>query len=148
MQTAVIHFESPEYHHELELRNRLLRVPLGLDVFREELSVERDQWHYGLFDAETLAGCVVVVPLGGQAAKIRQMAIDTPYQQRGYGRQLMQFVEQQLAEREIHAIELHARLEAEGFYRKLGYERAGGEFVEVGIAHVTMTKQLERKPVR
>jgi predicted GNAT family N-acyltransferase len=37
---------------------------------------------------------------------------------------------------------LHARKTAIGFYEKLAYAVVGGEFTEVGVAHVKMIKRI------
>lgn len=142
MQVLRIEYDSPEYRKELALRNRLLRLPLGLDVFDEDLEVERDQWHYGLFEGGTLIGCVVAVPSEDGTVRIRQMAIDTDRQSTGCGRVLMEEVERNLMERGARHVTLHARVEAVGFYEKHGYTVSGDVFVEVGIAHRTMEKRL------
>jgi predicted GNAT family N-acyltransferase len=142
MQVRTIEHASPEYLLELELRNRLLRVPLGLDVFAEDLEAERGQWHYGLFDDGEFIGCVVALPAGDQTARIRQMAIDTSRQRSGLGRVLMEAVERDLAQRGIRRVILHARIEAVGFYGNLGYKPVGEDFVEVGIPHRGMEKVL------
>jgi len=51
-------------------------------------------------------------------------------------------LEEHLARRGYVHCTLHARLSAEAFYQKLGYVRRGREFIEVGIAHVCMAKDL------
>jgi predicted GNAT family N-acyltransferase len=41
---------------------------------------------------------------------------------------------------------LNARKSVVGFYEKLGYEKIGGEFIEVTIAHQAMQKKLAQSP--
>jgi predicted GNAT family N-acyltransferase len=45
--------------------------------------------------------------------------------------------------RQYNKIVLHARKAAVGFYRKLGYKIASGEFIEVTIPHFMMEKYGE-----
>lgn len=142
MEFRRIQYDSPEYREELELRNRLLRLPLGLDVYNEDLPAERAQLHYGLFDGEILVGCAIAILKSGQHAKIRQMAVDNERQSKGLGRQLLTAVEEDLREKGVQSLELAARAEAVGFYEKLGYHTVGNEFVEVGIPHRQMEKSL------
>lgn len=142
MQVGIIEYGSPAYQQELALRNRLLRMPLGLDVYDEDLQLERGQWHYGLFDGDLLIGCVVVVPLDNHVAKIRQMAIDGNQQGAGHGRLLLEAVEGKLLDRGVRHLTLNARIEAVGFYAKLGYATVGDQFLEVGIPHQSMEKGL------
>ncbi|QDU54930.1 GNAT family N-acetyltransferase [Aeoliella mucimassa] len=142
MEVREIAYQSPEYQAELELRNQVLRIPLGLCVYDDPLDEEHDQWHYGLFNGQQLVGCVIALPKSPTHVKLRQMAIDASQQKSGCGRLLLTTVEQQLVGRGISSIELAARAVVAEFYEKLGYHRCGDEFVEVGIAHITMQKQL------
>lgn len=142
MEVRSIQYDTHEYRQELELRNQLLRLPLGLDVYTEDLPAERDQLHYGLFDGEALVGCAIAIIKSSQHAKIRQMAVDNTRQSQGLGRQLLTAVEEDLRERGVSSLELAARREAVGFYEKLGYLSVGEEFVEVGIPHRHMEKLL------
>lgn len=142
MDVRSVEFDSPEYRQTLELRNRLLRVPLGLNLFAENLAAEREQWHYGLYAGSDLVGCVVAVPTAADTVRIRQMAIETSRQRQGCGNALLSAVEIELNSRGITHIVLHARLEACGFYSKLGYVESGRPFIEVGIPHVEMRKSL------
>ena len=134
--------DSPAYRQECDLRQRVLRAPLGLDLFGEDLTAERSQFHHGLFDGEKLVACAIAVPLSPQEIKIRQMAVDPAYQGRGFGRQLLEGIEAIWAAKAIRHLSLHARLSAEGFYAKLGFSRAGPEFTEIGLPHVKMVKHL------
>ncbi|WP_442485179.1 GNAT family N-acetyltransferase [Aeoliella sp. SH292] len=142
MSFRQIQHDSPEYQAELALRHRVLRVPLGLDLFVEDLSAERDQWHYGWYVGDQLAACAIAIVKSPTHAKIRQMAVGPEYQGQGLGRRLLTAVEGDLQERGIATVELAARLEALGFYEKLGYHAVGEQFVEVGIPHQEMRKTL------
>jgi predicted GNAT family N-acyltransferase len=44
--------------------------------------------------------------------------------------------------RGLRAVELHAQVSACGFYERAGYTAVGEEYVEAGIAHVTMRRSL------
>lgn len=135
---------SGEQEEELALRRELLRLPLGLDLLPEELAAESSELHFGLFeDSGRLAGCAVARLLDPGEARIRQMAVRPEHQGKGHGARLLQAIEGLLAVRGIVRIHLHARAAAEGFYRKHGYEPAGGAFIEVGIPHVRMEKELD-----
>jgi predicted GNAT family N-acyltransferase len=138
-----IRFGSPEYRQECALRQAVLRAPLGLDLYAEDLSQEAGHWHFGLFEPDgRLAGCAIAVPLGGATAKVRQMAVAPERQRRGCGRRILCGVETALASRGIGRIVLHARLTVAGFYQSLGYTRTGEVFTEVTIPHIRMEKTL------
>ena len=134
--------DSPAYREECDLRQRVLRAPLGLDLFDEDLAAERGQFHHGLFEGETLVACAIAVPLSPEELKIRQMAVEPAYQGRGCGRRLLEEIESIWAAKGIRLLSLHARLSAERFYAKLGFSRTGPEFTEIGLPHVKMLKRL------
>jgi ribosomal protein S18 acetylase RimI-like enzyme len=135
-------YGSDDYRAERALRQEVLRRPLGLDLYAEDLAAEKEQWHFGVFDGALLVASVIAAPVGPGEAKIRQMAVAAAAQGRGVGRQLMTAMEVQLRQRGIRHVWLHARLSAAEFYRKLGYVPVGEPFVEVGLPHVQMEKRL------
>ena len=137
-----IAYDSAAYRQECELRHQVLRVPLGLSLYAEDLSREGGQLHFGLFDGGVLVACVIAVAVAPTAVKLRQMAVAAGHQRQGHGRTLVGRLEEHLARRGYVHCTLHARLSAEAFYQKLGYVRRGREFIEVGIPHVCMEKDL------
>ena len=133
---------SAAYRLECELRNEVLRRPLGLDLRDEDLTAEADQSHYGLFEGEKLLACVIVMPLTGTEVRLRQMAVSPAAQGQGLGRRLLERLHLELVRQGREKVVLHARLTAVGFYSKLGYHGEGEEFTEVGIPHRKMWKRL------
>jgi predicted GNAT family N-acyltransferase len=139
-----IEFGSDDFRRECELRNEVLRVPIGLSLYDEDLDQERQQLHFGLFDqCGDLVACVIAKALSYSKAKIRQMAVHREHQGKGHGRRTIQNLEEHLARRGFIHLEMHARLTAVGFYTKLGYAKVGHEFMEVGIPHVSMEKYIQ-----
>lgn len=135
---------SDEYRRECDLRQEVLRQPLGLNLFDEDLDAEATQMHFGLFEAGVLLACVVAVPVSPGEARLRQMAVRPDMQGRGHGRRLIEHIEVELAARGHVTASLHARVSVVDFYRKLGFQSVGGEFLEVGIPHVKMFKTLAK----
>lgn len=144
MQFRIISFDSEAYRQTLDLREQVLRRPLGQSLSARDLDGEREQWHFGLFDESgKLMACLVAAPAGDQSVRLRQMAVDPDHHSRGLGRQLIREVEEALAKRGIRSIRLHARTSAAGFYERLGYRATGGEFMEIGVPHQAMEKSLD-----
>ena len=137
-----ISFGSDQYQRACALRDEVLRAPLGLPLSEDDLNGEADQLHFGLFDADELAACVTAIALTADHAKIRQTAVAAAYQRQGLGRRIMAQLEAALAARGFVSLSLHARSTAVGFYKKLGYETVGDEFIEVSIPHRKMAKRL------
>jgi predicted GNAT family N-acyltransferase len=138
-----IQYGSAEFREECELRDAMLRIPLGLSLKHDDLAAERDQLHFGLFDTEgRIVGCIVAVPLDGHRARIRQMAVAEPWQRQGHGRRIVQEVERRLAGCGFSRLVLHARRLVSPFYERLGYSAVGESFLEVGIPHIRMEKDV------
>lgn len=136
-------YDSVQYRSACELRNRVLRLPLGLDLYQEDLAAEAMQSHFGLYDeGGHLLACVSVIPISAREARIRQMAVQPELQGKGYGRSLMQRLENHLIEQGVTRLELHARVTAIGFYASLGYVSVGQRYAEVGIPHQSMVKEF------
>ncbi len=143
MQLIEIIYGTDLHNEEIELRDEVLRAPLGLKFSKEELSAEKDELRYGLLDKnERLAACLLVRILNSNLAKLRQMAVREELRGKGVGRELLQKVESELKKKNFTMIELHARMYAKVFYEKLGYTPIGEIFTEVGIPHVKMVKDL------
>jgi predicted GNAT family N-acyltransferase len=136
-----IGYGSTEYQDELALRDRILRKPLKLNLFDEDLGGEADDIHLGAFDGDMLVGVLVLTRLNAQTVRMRQVAVDEARQRLGIGMALVAAAERAARGMGYAQIVLHARMAAAGFYEKMGYERDGGPFDEVGIAHVAMRKE-------
>ncbi len=62
---------------------------------------------------------------------------------RGMGRELMEKSEEELKRYYKRSkVTLHAQKSAIGFYEKLGFSIVSDEFLEEGVVHVTMEKQV------
>ena len=143
MNVKEIKHGSTEYQQECALRQEVMRKPLGLNLYDEDLLAERGQIHFGLFDEkDQLLACVIAVPVTATEAKIRQMAVRPSLQGKGCGRVLLEAAEKVLVQRGFTDLFLNSRMMAIGFYERLGYTRTGLEFLEVGLPHVKMFKRV------
>lgn len=133
---------DPLYPQVIDLRQRILRAPLGLDIRDEDLEEEADQVIFVAEAAGMVAGCLLLQHVDAATFKLRQMAVDTAGQGKGIGARLVAVAEQYARSQGKTRMILHARITAVPFYRKSGYEIRGGTFMEVGIPHVLMEKPL------
>ena len=135
-------YGSPAYHQTVDLRDRILRQPLGLAFTPEQLAAEKDDLHLTIWSAHTLAGCLVLTPQPAQTVKMRQVAIDPTYQGQGIGTMLVQYSEDVARKQGYTTMCCHARESAVSFYKKLGYTVKGDVFTEVTLPHYYMEKPL------
>src|SRR5699024_9370756 len=61
----------------------------------------------------------------------------------GYGKQLIQAMEREIVKNGGQKAKLNAQKHAEKFYKQLGYQTVSDQFMDAGIPHVKMVKQLE-----
>lgn len=133
---------SETYWEAIQLRDSVLRKPLGLAYNQEDLLAEDGSYHIVCRNGDELVGCLVLKPAEDGVMKMRQFAVRADAQGHGIGRLLENYAERFSKEKGFKEIQLHAREVALGFYQKLGYQAEGERFIEVTIPHLAMRKQL------
>ena len=106
-------------------------------------------WHLlGQRSGHVLACLRVLLPPGGnpQTSKryrVGRVAVDETERGKGLGRDMLLMAEQRIADADSNAeIVLDAQSYLQTFYLALGYVNNGAEFLEDGIPHLPMNKQL------
>ncbi|RAR71449.1 GNAT family N-acetyltransferase [Flavobacterium aciduliphilum] len=105
--------------------------------------------HFGLFFEHELIGVASLYSSKNKKLsnadqyQLRGMAILPKYQQKGFGRRLLEHCENQLKTQSNRLLWFHAREKAVPFYKKLGYTILGDFFIIESIGpHVVMYKNL------
>ncbi len=142
MALKIIDHGTKEYLQMVNLRNDILRKPLGLHFEEEELEEEKDDVLIGAFDDEKLIGCCLITRMDSSTCRLRQMAVPSTLQHKGIGASLVSFAENVARDIGYRMMMMHARKTAVGFYEKFGYNISGDEFMEVTIPHFVMLKRL------
>lgn len=142
MALKIIDHGSPEYMQMVKLRDDILRKPLGLTFTPDELESEKENMLIAAFEEERILGCCMLLEEEPGIIRLRQMAVLNDLQGKGVGRALMNFAENLARDRGFRSIRMHARLNAVGFYEKVGYKVKGDQFIEVTIPHYVMEKSL------
>lgn len=142
MALKIIDHGSSDYQRMVQLRNEILRKPLGLSFSPEELEQEQGEIMIGAFEEEKILACCMLVKEEPKMVRLRQMAVLNNLQGKGVGRSLLHFAENVARDMGFRKMTMHARKSAAGFYEKLGYREVGEEFEEVTIPHVMMEKDL------
>lgn len=167
-----IAYDSPEYQQSVALRYFILRQPIHLTFTPADLEDDKTDIHLAAFDtthtddatnSQLVATLIlhpitppVTLPASATSAtrqpadtqreqpviKMRQVAVAAHTQGRGVGRKLVSWSEEVARSRGYGLMRLNARETAVGFYTTLGYHCVGEGFIEVGIAHQKMEKQL------
>ncbi len=126
----------------VELRNEILRKPLGLSFKKEELEREKDDILIGAFEEDKMLGCCLLTRVDKNNVRLRQMAVQNNLQGKGIGATMLNYAENVARDAGYKNMVMHARKTAVGFYEKLDYKVTGDEFEEITIPHVVMAKKL------
>ncbi len=134
---------SAEYERVLDLRRRVLREPLGLVFTAAQIQAESGDTHLAAFDsAGKVVACAVLTRESPEIAHMRQVAVEPEVQNRGLGSRMLEFAEEIARKRGARLLFCHARHHVVGFYAKRGYTAVGEPFVEVGMEHRRMEREL------
>lgn len=135
-------YGSDLYRRALDLREAILRKPLGFVVTAEELADDRLRQHFVASSHGAVVGSVSLRPLDGETIQLRQMAVVEERRREKIGAQLLAHAEDWARGHGYRLIVLNARLGAGGFYERYGYLAEGEPFDENTVPHLRMTKSL------
>ena len=120
----------------LDLRTRVLRSHMpGVPAVARSDDLAAT-WHLGAFAGERLVGVITGFPEeapghpGVAAVRFRFMAVDPAVQGGGVGRALLDEVNARALSSGTRLLWANGRDTALGFYRRLGYEVVGDEFID------------------
>jgi predicted GNAT family N-acyltransferase len=125
-------------------------IELRLEVFCDEQGVSREAERDGrddealhliaLEDGAVVGTCRLLERDG--LTVVQRVAVRRSRRRMGVGAALLAEAEREARRRGASALELHAQIESEAFYRNAGYESHGDRFLEEGIEHVAMRRAL------
>jgi predicted GNAT family N-acyltransferase len=133
---------SDVYRQSLILREAVLRTPLGLRLTKEELEDDLHRWHFCALSHGSVVGSVSLRPVDEETIQLRQMAVAEDRRRERIGAELLDCAQGFTRKEGFKRIVLNARLGAEGFYARFGYQVQGEPFDENTIPHVRMSKDL------
>ena len=119
------------------------KVPMELEL--DEKDHSENTIHIGYFNDDKLIGVARLIDLDKDVIHIGRVVIDKEYRGQGIGRELIigcENIAQQILKRNI-IIELSAQIQAENFYKSLGYNRVNNKiYLDAGIENVDMRKEI------
>ncbi len=129
-------------------------MDLVFDIRREVFISEQgipEEIEMDDLDAEAIHVLAVVngVPAGcgrllknGNDARIGRVAVKKEMRRGGIGDGICKLLISIAKDDGAHRIVIDAQLTAEAFYKKFGFKREGGTFMEAGIEHVRMVRAV------
>lgn len=119
------------------------KIPMELEL--DEKDNSENTIHIGYFNDNKLIGVARLIDLDKDVIHIGRVVIDKEYRGQGIGHELIigcENIAQQILKRKI-IIELSAQIQAENFYKSLGYNRVNDKiYLDAGIEHVDMRKVI------
>jgi predicted GNAT family N-acyltransferase len=95
-------------------------------------------------EAGACVGTGRVVRADSRSCRLGRMAVVASRRCQGVGAAMLEALEHMAVLRGLAEISVKAQLPAESFYANRGYVREGDAFVDEGVPHVLMRKQLAR----
>ncbi|MBR4036857.1 MAG: GNAT family N-acetyltransferase [Oscillospiraceae bacterium] len=143
LEVRDIKYGTPDYNKTLDLRNKVMRKPLGLDIYDEDFSFEKNALIVGAFQEEQLIG-VGTMTFSGTVFRLEYLCVDNEIQSHGTGSEMLKKLEQKALARGGEKITLDARVSAQHFYEKHGYSTSGQVFTlsYAPVPHIIMEKYL------
>ena len=141
-----ISYNTKYYKEACRLRDDILRKPLGMSLYDQNLEEEKDHIHIigKSFEDDVIAYLQFKI-IDEKSAKMQQVVVSQQHQSKGIGKELINFSEKFMSTKGLNNILLHAREPVIGFYERLGYEKFGEKFLEVTIPHYKMKKRIRIK---
>jgi len=139
----IITTESEEYLKILELRDWVLRMPLGMDIRNDDLSDEKDCQFLAYYTEDgQMIGCMKIKKIDTRTYQFQQMAVLQEYQGQGIGSELIKEAEALIKKQGGDNVIIESRDYAIPFYRKNGYLETGEIYRKINIPHQVMKKTV------
>lgn len=137
-------YGTPEYDATLALRNQVMRVPLGLNIYNEDFSCEATSDIIGIFEGDTLLSVGVMSHPEEDVYKIEYLCVDTHLQSGGLGGIMLEHFLETARQAGAKKMILDARLKAQKFYERHGFTAIGEVFVMAiaPVDHIAMEQYL------
>jgi predicted GNAT family N-acyltransferase len=141
-----VRLAGPEDMEEVfDLRSDVFCIEQGVPLDLERDLLDDDAVHVvARFRDDLVVGTGRLLAPGqdGPRAVIGRLAVDDRARRLGVGAALLDLLEAQARERGWEEVELHAQVQALGFYTRAGYVPYGEVYEEAGLDHQGMRKRL------
>ena len=129
-------------HEEItRLRYNTFVLDRGVPEEIEFDGKENEFLHFTLWDGEKVLACLRANE-NGDLLHMGRFAVRKEERKKGYGKILIEKLEEYAKEKGYRGIELSAVETAVGFYEKQGFVKIGDFYLETGVPHIYMKKEL------
>lgn len=115
-----LHHQEWEAYHRIRQEQIFERTNVIYDRNHPTLSADQ-HYHFVLYKGTHIVCVAHVEFLNEYEAALRSLATDEAYKRQGYGTHMMTMIEKWVKQQGRQILKFHANLNAEHFYRELGY---------------------------
>jgi len=134
---------SQVYADAIMIRRAVFIGEQKIDPALELDTVTDATWHYVLYDdAGQPVATARMTPEPGKKGHIQRVATLKAVRGHGYAQAIIRRMIKVGQEQQLTELVLGAQVTAQGFYRQLGFQPVGDRFMEAGLEHQEMTRQL------
>lgn len=125
------------------IRDRVFAEEQGIDPALDWDGKDDQSVHLLAYENQQAVGVLRLREVPPEfSLKLERLAILKPFRHRGIGSELVYTAIAYAQEQGYQQISLNAQIQTLEFYEKLGFEKAGDRFMEAGIPHIPMGKDL------
>lgn len=125
----------------LDIRRKVFVDEQKVDMAEEYDGLDRHALHALAYVDGRAVGTLRLLR-DGDTGKVGRFAVLREYRGRGVGRALLDWVIRVSPSLGLRKLALHAQTHAAAFYEKAGFRVCGPEFMEAGIPHVPMEREI------
>ena len=131
-----------ELQGAFEVRRRVFVEEQGIAVEVEYDGNDGEALQMVVKDGAEVVGTARVRFLNAKQAKLERMAVLGGFRRKGLGSGITAFLIEELSNRQVEQVVLHAQYGVIAFYRSCGFEETGLTFTEAGLKHIKMQRRL------
>lgn len=132
---------SPIYEDALSIRREVFVTEQNVP-FEREVEGEEGKHYFVGYVGMTAAVCARAFPEAPGVWHVQRVACRKEYRGKHLSSELMHFIEEKAAGLGIRTLTLGAQDQAAPFYEKLGFKTIGEGFLDAGIPHHRMDREI------
>ncbi|MDQ0268699.1 GNAT family N-acetyltransferase [Cytobacillus purgationiresistens] len=130
-----------EFNDALTVRKEVFVSEQNVPEEEEIDEYENEAAHFVLYQDDKPGGAGRFRIVDGYG-KVERICVSKDARKGGSGKAIMQSIESYAKEQGLDTLKLHAQTHAIPFYEKIGYDVISEEFLDAGIPHRTMKKNI------
>jgi predicted GNAT family N-acyltransferase len=131
-----------EYKSAFEVRRQVFVDEQGISEYLVFDGHDEEALQMVVKDGERVIGIARLQFPADNQVKLERMALLKPFCNKGIGKRMVSFLNEELRNRQVEQVVLHAQYEVVAFYKSCGFTETGSPFWEAGLNHMRMQQRL------